>query len=112
HHIGESSIPSWRNILERAGVLGRLESGDFMRKVGTLFQWGAADDERWTIDFRNKITGGASPGSYQVDRAVFDHELMLHARSLGAEVIEGATVRSAARQEPGFRVTCERDGKM
>src|SRR5207244_2813120 len=42
HHIGESSIPSWRNILERAGVLGRLESGDFMRKVGTLFQWGAA----------------------------------------------------------------------
>src|SRR5262249_48338587 len=112
HHIGESSIPSWRNILDRAGVLSKLESGDFMRKVGTLFQWGAEDDERWTIDFRDKTTGGASPGSYQVDRASFDHALLLHARSLGANVLEGATVRTAQREDGGFHVTWERDGQI
>src|SRR5258706_15549146 len=69
HHIGESTIPSWRSILERAGALELLESGDFMRKVGTLFQWGPADDERWTIDFRDRGTAGARPGGSQGARA-------------------------------------------
>lgn len=110
HHIGESTIPSWRNILERAGVLETLEAAGLMRKVGTLFQWGAADDERWTIDFRDKNTGGASPGSYQVDRAQFDHLVLQHARSLGAEVIEGAAVKAAKREPDAITVEWEQDG--
>ncbi|MGZ3453029.1 MAG: NAD(P)/FAD-dependent oxidoreductase [Polyangiales bacterium] len=101
HHIGESSIPSWRPILERAGVLSKLEKSGLMRKVGTLFRWGAADDESWTIDFRDPETGGASVGSYQVDRAQFDHLLLDHARSLGVEVREQTAVRAVERLEGG-----------
>jgi flavin-dependent dehydrogenase len=111
HHVGESTIPSWRPILDRAGLLERLEGQGFMRKVGTLFQWGTADDERWTIDFRDESTGGARPGSYQVDRSAFDRAVLEHARALGAQVLEGATVRTAERVDGGFLVKWERDGR-
>jgi flavin-dependent dehydrogenase len=111
HHVGESLIPSWRPILERAGALPLLEEAGFMRKVGTLFQWGAAGDEQWTIDFRDPQTGGASPASYQVDRAKFDHLLLGHARSLGVEVHEGAEVRAVERLAGGgHRVRWKEDG--
>jgi flavin-dependent dehydrogenase len=112
HHIGESTIPSWRNILARAGVLASLEAAGFMRKVGTLFQWGASDDERWTIDFRDKRTGGASPGGYQVDRAKFDQALLDHARSLGVDVRQGATVKAAASDGEGFVVSWDQAGEQ
>jgi flavin-dependent dehydrogenase len=106
HHVGESSIPSWRPILERAGVLEKLEASGAMRKVGTLFRWGAADEESWTIDFRDKGSGGARPGSYQVDRARFDQLLLEHARSVGAEVREGAAVGGVeALPQGGYRVS-------
>lgn len=111
HHVGESTIPSWHSILERAGVLRHLEAAGFMLKVGTLFEWGAADDERWTIDFRDKVTGGARPGSFQVDRATFDRVLLAHARSLGAQVLEGATVEAAERTPAGFVVRWKQEGE-
>lgn len=108
HHVGESTIPGWRPILERAGMLAKLEASDVMRKVGTLFQWGEADDEQWTVDFRDERTGGATPGSYQVDRARFDHMLLEHARSLDATVIEAVSVKAVDRLDPkGFRVHWE-----
>ncbi len=108
HHVGESSIPGWRPILERAGVLGKIEASGVMRKVGSLFEWGRADDERWTVDFRDPSTGGASPASWQVDRARLDHLLLDHARSLGAEVREGVAVKAVDRLDPGgFRVSWE-----
>jgi flavin-dependent dehydrogenase len=100
HHVGESSIPSWRPVLERAGVLEKMNAAGFMPKVGTLFWWGEADDESWTLDFRDPKTGGASPGSFQVDRARLDRLLLDHARALGAEVLE-ETELTAARPLDG-----------
>lgn len=111
HHVGESSIPSWGPILERAGVLGKLEAAGLMRKVGTLFQWGNSDAESWTIDFRDEGTGGARPGSYQVDRARFDQLLLDHARSVGARVYEGAAFTGLEPlEEGGYRIKWRGEG--
>ena len=112
HHIGESSIPSWGPILERAGVLGKLEAAGLMRKVGTLFQWGSSDAESWTIDFRDEGTGGARPGSYQVDRARFDQLLLDHARSMGAQVHEGSAFTGLEPLPPGggYRIEWRGEG--
>lgn len=85
-------------------MLAKLEASDVIRKAGVLFHWGAADDETWTADFRDGLRG-FRPGSFQVDRARFDHLLLEHAREMGAEVRQPVTVRGVERIEPdGFRV--------
>ena len=107
HHVGESCSPGWHPILERAGVLPKLEASDVIRKAGVLFHWGEAHDETWTADFRDGA-GGFRPGSFQVDRAKFDHLLLEHARELGADVRQPVVVRGVERLEPeGFRVRFE-----
>jgi flavin-dependent dehydrogenase len=111
HHVGESCIPGWRPILERAGVLEVLEASDVMRKVGTVFQWGRAHDQAWTVDFRDQRTRGASVASYQVDRARFDLLLLDHARSLGATVHQLARAKAVEPISPrGFAVRWEDEG--
>lgn len=57
HHIGESGIPSWRNILDRAGVLPELESGDFMRKIGRAFAYSEQDDAIALAAFPGSVIG-------------------------------------------------------
>ncbi len=105
HHVGESCSPGWAPILERAGVLEKLEASDVIRKAGVLFHWGEAGDETWTADFRDRSGKGVRAGSFQVDRARFDHLLLEHARAQGADVREEATVRAVERLEGGgFRV--------
>ena len=106
HHVGESSIPSWRPILERAGVREKVDAAIRTRKVGTIFWWGTSEDRTWTIDFRDTRTGGAPPASYQLDRSVFDQVLLDHAAELGAEVHQEATVTAVTPLGSGrHRVT-------
>jgi flavin-dependent dehydrogenase len=100
HHVGESTLPSWQPILERAGVLPRLKEAISVRRLGGRFLWGRAKDQACTLDFRNP-DGSARDASYHVDRAAFDQLLLEHASSLGAEVRERATVTSVARHRDG-----------
>jgi flavin-dependent dehydrogenase len=105
HHVGESCSPGWAPILERAGVLQKLHASDVIRKAGVLFHWGEAEGQTWTADFRDRSGHGVRAGSFQVDRAQFDHLLLENARELGAEVREEVTVRGVERlPEGGFRV--------
>lgn len=101
HHVGESTIPSWRPILQRAGLLEKLDAAVETRKVGTIFLWGREADESWTIDFRDVETRCAPRGAYQVDRAVFDDLLLTHAAEQGAHVRQRATVRRVGQREAG-----------
>lgn len=110
-HVGESTVPSWRPILERAGVLEAIEASPAMRKLGGFFRWGAEHGQSWTIDFRDPETGGPSCGGFQVDRSAFDELLLRHAAGLGADVREGAHLVAAdALPGGGFRVRWTEDG--
>lgn len=87
-HIGESLLPVGLAILERLGV--NLDEGPFLRKRGAVFV-----DERTGRRSRFAFAEGL-PGTpdhaHQVERARFDHELLLAAREAGAEVRERSQV--------------------
>ena len=88
YHIGESLVPGVMPVLEELGILSEVDSGAFIRKYGNTLRWGAERD-LWTIHF-----GEAGPWEYafEVKRAEFDNLLLERARTLGATVIEEATV--------------------
>lgn len=113
HHVGESSIASWGETLERAGLLEKVRDAGFMWKVGTLFHWGRDKDQSWTIDFRDYVRESELT-SWQVDRARFDELCFRHAAELGADAREGHAVKSVQRRDEGFvvetadqRFTCD-----
>lgn len=111
HHVGETTIPSWRPVLERAGVYDKIREAGTVPKLGGYFHWGAAGDDAWTIDFVEPGTDRPQPGAFQVDRAAFDKLLLDHARSLDCEVIERAEVESVSRGAPPFTVTWKHEGE-
>jgi flavin-dependent dehydrogenase len=87
-HIGESLLPIDLPIFERLGV--KLAPEDFLRKDGAEFI-----DERTgqsaTFLFSEGLPGTPTH-AFQVERAAFDHLLLLAARARGAEVREGVRV--------------------
>jgi flavin-dependent dehydrogenase len=101
HHVGESTIPSWRPILERAGVLEKIEALEPIEKAGGHFWWGMASDRSWTIDFRDPPSYDTRRASFHVDRSTFDEALLDHAASLGADVHEEARVTAVDQPKDG-----------
>jgi FADH2-dependent halogenase len=86
-HIGESLLPCNQTILREMGVLPELQKSDFPRKFGAQFCLGNG-----TINTRFIFGDGKfnrEPETFQVERARFDHILLKHARSCGAEIREG-----------------------
>ena len=88
YHIGESILPSCRPIFELLGVWDKVAAHGFQPKGGAYFQWGT---EEWEVLFTS--LGDDTPNSWQVVRSEFDQILLSHARELGANVVEGVTVR-------------------
>jgi flavin-dependent dehydrogenase len=89
-HIGESLLPYNRQIFEETGVLPKLETAGLMKKFGAQFHLGNGS-KALSLCFRNgRFTREAM--AFQVERSTFDHLLLKHAASLGAEVREGWTV--------------------
>jgi len=105
-HIGESLLPYNLPIFEEMGVLPAIQAAGFPRKLGAQFHLG--NDSRTTrFVFREgKFT--RQPEAIQVERAVFDHILLKHARASGAEVREGWTVQGSKLE--GDTVTVEATG--
>jgi len=114
YHIGESLLSATMPILEALGVLPAIERAGFLRKPGGTFIWGA-QAEPWSFFFRDDP--GGRPHAYQVVRAQFDHLLLKHAASLGADVREahrveelrfdGARTRVRAIEAGGATVDAE-----
>ena len=89
-HIGESLLPYNQKIFQAMGVLPALEASGLIKKHGAQFHLGDAS-KSLLLNFRNgRFTEHAV--AFQVERASFDHLLLKHARSSGAEVQEGWTV--------------------
>lgn len=89
-HIGESLLPYNRRLFEEMGVLKALEEAGFPKKFGAQFHIGNGSKSLKLVFKNGSFTREHS--AFQVERATFDHILLKHARSCGAEVREGWTV--------------------
>lgn len=101
-HIGESLLPYNRVIFEEMGVLPAIEAAGFPTKVGAQFHLGNGTKSTRFVFREGRFT--REPQAFQVERAVFDHLLLQHARTSGAEVREGWTVTQVANGPDDVRV--------
>ena len=97
YHIGESLIPGVMPIIKELGAQQALADLGATHKRGVTLLWGATP-EPWTVRFDELYAGVIEPDefdppSYQVKRAEFDNMLLMHARRLGATVVEEANVK-------------------
>ena len=101
-HIGESLLPYNRSIFEAMGVLPKLEAAGFLKKYGAQFHVGDASKSLF-LCFRNgRFT--RETVAFQVERAAFDHVLLQHAHSSGADVREGWMVKKFTTDSSGVAV--------
>ncbi|MBB5953857.1 flavin-dependent dehydrogenase [Saccharothrix tamanrassetensis] len=86
YHIGESLLSGTADLLNRIGVLDRLESDGYIKKHGVEWVWGE-NRVPWTVYFKDALAMPYDYG-YQVERGEFDKLLLDNAREHGCEVRE------------------------
>src|SRR5258708_5895399 len=96
-HIGESLLPYNMPVFEELGVMPALKAHAFPRKVGAQFILGNGSRAIRFIFRQGKFN--RCPEAIQVERSIFDHILMKHSRTAGAEVREGWTVKRFVADE-------------
>jgi FADH2-dependent halogenase len=101
-HIGESLLPYNQAIFRDLGVLPAIEAAGFPRKYGAQFFLGNGSMSTRFVFGKGKYT--REPQVYSVERAKFDHVLMKHARTTGADVREGWTVSKTTSDATGMNV--------
>jgi flavin-dependent dehydrogenase len=100
-HVGESLLPASLPVLERLGILPAIAERGFQVKTGAAFH----DQESGSAHTFYFLRGKPWPSySYQVPRADFDALLLDHARKLGVDVRQPATVESVAFDADGVTV--------
>lgn len=102
-HIGESLLPCDLPLFSRLGIDMKL--GPFLHKQGAEFIDEANGDFAF-YDFADALPG-SSRHAYQVERASFDHALLLAAERAGAAVRLETRVLDVACDAQGARVTTE-----
>jgi FADH2-dependent halogenase len=106
-HIGESLLPYNRRLFEEIGVMPALEKAGFLPKYGAQFHLGNSTKALKLVFQNGRFTKETT--AFQVERARFDHILLNHARSSGAEVREGWTVIGYSRSASGVTVQARPD---
>jgi flavin-dependent dehydrogenase len=106
-HIGESLLPYNHQIFREMGVLPTLEAAGFIKKYGAQFHLGTGRKSVGFVFRQGKLT--REPEAIQVERATFDHLLLKHAQSSGAEVCEGCTVHNYSTDANGVTVEAHND---
>jgi FADH2-dependent halogenase len=89
-HIGESLLPCNITVFREMGVLPALQAAGFPRKFAAQFHLSNGSLSARFAFQRGRFN--REPEAMQVERAVFDHILLKHARVSGADVREGWTV--------------------
>ena len=108
-HVGESLVPAANRVLRELGLIEAMEAAGFPRKYGAVWRahgsrhtydhdWqGVSTDCDASLRFAERPWDGVErPYTFHVDRARFDHMLLKHAESLGAEVHMPAPPQTAA----------------
>ncbi|MBC8010859.1 MAG: tryptophan 7-halogenase, partial [Burkholderiales bacterium] len=103
--IGESLLPAGNAFLRELGVWEKITRAGFIEKHGARFYLGSGDAEK-KISFSTSLVPGLAQ-TYQVERARFDALLLDHARELGAEILQPATVRTLAEDPDGITATLD-----
>jgi len=101
-HIGESLLPCNMAILREMGVWPALQTAGFPTKYGARFELGNGRLSTRFAFRQGKFN--REPAALQVERAVFDHLLLRHARAAGADVREGWTVLKFTSDADGVNV--------
>ncbi len=101
-HIGESLLPYNQAIFRELGVLPAIQAAGFPQKLGARFSLSNGLVSTRFVFRRGKFTREAEV--VQVERAKFDHILLRHARSSGADVREGWTVLKTDSDADGVNV--------
>jgi len=101
-HIGESLLPGNMTIFREMGVLPALQAAGFLRKLGAQFELGNASIGTSFVFREGKFN--REPEAIQVERAPFDHILLKHTRTSGADVREGWTVKNFTADSTGVTV--------
>ena len=101
-HIGESLLPYNQKIFRDLGVLPAIQAAGFPRKVGAQFFLGNGSISTRFVFAKGRFT--REPEVVQVERAKFDHILLRHARSSGADIREGWTVLKTMSSAAGVTV--------
>jgi FADH2 O2-dependent halogenase len=92
-HVGESLVSSTVRIFDELDFLPVMEEQKFIRKYGAAWHPTQGRGE-FFIEFAEFPQEGVNQDyTYHVDRAIFDHLLLQHARNLGSRVIQGASVK-------------------
>ena len=88
YRLGESLLPGTMSILNRLGVMDRVEAANFVKKSAATFIWGP-EQAPWTFTFATPRTAPwVYDHAYQVTRAEYDQILLDAARERGADVRE------------------------
>jgi flavin-dependent dehydrogenase len=107
HHVGESLLAGATPVLRDMGAYDRINRYGFIEKSGATYVWGR-DRAPWGFDFDRAVkplldTGAPLPEFYvkgwQVRRAEYDHQLLLHAAEMDTEVREGARLLRVRRDQ-------------
>jgi flavin-dependent dehydrogenase len=106
-HIGESLLPYNQRLFEEMGVLPTLEAAGFPKKFGAQFHLGNGS-KALKLAFRDSRFARETR-AFQVERATFDHLLLKHARSSGAQVREGWTVNKFSNEGEQVAVEARND---
>jgi FADH2-dependent halogenase len=101
-HIGESLLPANHTLFREMGVLPKLEEAGFLRKLGAYFELSNGS-------LGNRIVFGEGrfnrePEAIHVERSLFDHVLLKHARDTGADMREGWSVQRFTTDADGVNV--------
>jgi flavin-dependent dehydrogenase len=106
-HVGESLMPATTLLLDQLGVREKVEQAGFQVKLGAMFV-DETNDLETTFYFLPDMPWPQY--TFQVPRAQFDLLLLEHARSLGVDVRQPATVEDAEFDADGVTVTAFADG--
>jgi flavin-dependent dehydrogenase len=106
-HIGESLLPYNQKIFREMGLMPALQAAGFTRKLGAQFHLGNNSKGTKFVFRRGRYT--REHEAIQVERSKFDHVLLKHAASAGAEVREGWTVGKFTHNGPSVTINATSD---
>ena len=107
-HIGESLLASVNDALRAIGADQVIRAAGFPQKWGATFMPADGSIERY-LDFSTS-PDVAAPQTWQVPRATFDHLLLRHAATSGADVREGHRVLDVSFDANGVTATAQATG--
>ncbi|NET57190.1 MAG: NAD(P)/FAD-dependent oxidoreductase [Symploca sp. SIO2E6] len=89
-HIGESMVPYIVEIFEKIGILDRLESEGFVRKLGVDISLSSGELGR--ANFAD-LAAGQKPYAFNLERCRFDKILLENAEEAGVRLLQRAEVK-------------------